>query len=184
MKEEKTLLELLAEKDTDWIKMVRSFGKHYAISMDVSRMIVSEMYIKLNKYVKTPERIMFNDTDINTMFVYITLKNLYINYSNKETTRRKNTYNNLDELNHLVDDEYDTELAYKYMEFDKKILDEINGWHHYDSKLFKIVYYDRVPMRKLSRDTKISMSSIYNTIKICRGKLKDKFGEEYTQINK
>ena len=38
---------------------------------------VQEMYLRLNKYVKNPDKIMYNETEVNKFYVYITIKNLY-----------------------------------------------------------------------------------------------------------
>ena len=37
---------------------------------------VQEMYLRLNKYVKNPDKIMYNETEVNKFYVYITIKNL------------------------------------------------------------------------------------------------------------
>ena len=41
---------------------------------------MQEMYLRLNKYVKNPEKIMYNETDVNKFYVYVTIKNLYNDY--------------------------------------------------------------------------------------------------------
>ena len=39
-------------------------------------------------YVKEPQKIMYNDTEVNTFYIYITLRNLY--YANTHTSCKKN----------------------------------------------------------------------------------------------
>ena len=49
------LLELLATKHKDWVKMVKSFGCPEAIAED----FVQEMYLRLDRYSIDPEKIMY-----------------------------------------------------------------------------------------------------------------------------
>ena len=53
--------------------MARSFGADQELAQD----IVQEMYVRLYKYVDEAEKIMYNETEVNTFFVYVTLRNMY-----------------------------------------------------------------------------------------------------------
>ena len=53
--------------------MARSFGADQELAQD----IVQEMYVRLYKYVDDAEKIMYNETEVNTFFVYVTLRNMY-----------------------------------------------------------------------------------------------------------
>jgi len=67
------LLERLAERHADWIRMAKSFGADYDTAQD----LVQDMYIRLYTYVKDFEKIRYGE-EPNTFFVYITLRNLYL----------------------------------------------------------------------------------------------------------
>jgi DNA-directed RNA polymerase specialized sigma24 family protein len=67
------LLTILANRHTDWIRMARSFGADQELAQD----IVQEMYVRLYKYVEDAEKIMYNEKEVNTFFVYVTLRNMY-----------------------------------------------------------------------------------------------------------
>ena len=58
--------------------MAHSFG-----AGDYAEDIVQEMYIRLNKYVEDPERIMYKD-EPNKLFVWVTLRNMVRNFQNKK----------------------------------------------------------------------------------------------------
>ena len=58
--------------------MAHSFGAG-AYAEDV----VQEMYLRLNKYVDDPERIMYND-EPNKLFVWVTLRNMVRNLQTKK----------------------------------------------------------------------------------------------------
>ena len=53
--------------------MCKSFGA----SDDLAQELVQEMYVRLYKYVDDAEKIMYNETEVNTFFVYVTLRNMY-----------------------------------------------------------------------------------------------------------
>ena len=68
------LIDKLADKHKDWIRMAKSFG----CSDDDANELVQQMYVRLTKYVDDPKRIMYDKESLNTYYVYITLRNLYL----------------------------------------------------------------------------------------------------------
>lgn len=208
-KQKNELLDLLQEKHTDWIKMVRSFSFNKSgktnISMSLANDLVHDMYIKLFDSIKDPEKIMYNDTEINTMYIYMTLKSIYNNHVISISKKNKalslyiglknyaglETYSNYS--NHTsgnfkfkeeIDNSYDENtIMNEKTDLGSRILDEVNKWHHYDAKLFKIIVIDGVSMRQLSRDTSISLTSIFSSIKSSKEKIRVMFNDEYKNIN-
>ena len=59
--------------------MAKSFG----VTDDDANELVQEMYLRLHKYVDDPERIMYNDDEVNTFYVYVTLRNIYLSGTKK-----------------------------------------------------------------------------------------------------
>ena len=152
-KVERTLLELLSDKHNDWLNMAKSFSDN--MSVEDSNDLVQDMYIKIHKYVKDPDVIMYGD-EINTLYIYRTLQNLYIN--SVRESNKIDLYQTSQMLSKIdgEEDEMDLMNELARIELEDRILDEINTWRGYDSKLFKLVYYDEISMRQLSRDTNIS----------------------------
>src|SRR6056300_769404 len=70
------MLELLASKHNVWLNMVMSFGCDYQTAQD----IVQNMYLRMHKYVKDEQRIMYNNEEVNRFFIYVTLKNMWKTY--------------------------------------------------------------------------------------------------------
>ena len=162
------LLEKLSERDADWMRMAQSFG----LTKEWARELVQEMYLKL--YEKTTyEKIKYGDDDVNTFYVYVTLRNLY--YDQK---RVKVTFQDIQEG--IPDDPLDEENCKETLE---ELLTEVEqtveGMHWYDKKIFEIYYGDNETIRELSEGSKISQSSIFNTIKNVRTKIQQKHGEKY-----
>ena len=78
------LLDKLAEKYYDWLNMAKSFK----LSDENSKELVQEMFVRIFDYVKDPSKIMYNETEVNTFYIYVTLRNLYYAKLNKNNRRR------------------------------------------------------------------------------------------------
>ena len=61
----------------------------------------------------------------------------------------------------------------------KRVKEEAETWHWYDEMLFKHYFDSGMSMRELADETRISTSSIFQTIKYCKGKLKENLNEDY-----
>ena len=79
------ILDILAKRHIEWVKMAKAFK----ISEDNdANELVQDMYLRMHDYTKDVKRIMYNEKEINTFYIYITLRNLYYskftNYNKKE----------------------------------------------------------------------------------------------------
>ena len=61
------MLEILTKKNSEWMSMAMSICRDKNIAKD----LVQDMYLRLNRYIDNPEKIMKND-EVNSFFVYIT----------------------------------------------------------------------------------------------------------------
>ena len=167
------LLEKLAERDADWMRMAQSFG----LTKEWARELVQNMYIKL--YEKTTyEKIKYGDDDVNTFFVYVTLRNLYY-----DQIRTRETFHEIQEG--IPDDSQDNSFCKETLEeLLGEIAETIDDMHWYDQKIFEIYYGDGETIRELSEGSRISSSSIFNTIKNVRRKIKKKHKEKYEAYKK
>ena len=87
----KTTLEKIAEKHDDWVRIVLSFGCKESIAED----IVQEMYIRIHTYITKGVDISFrvkDKDDINHIYIYRTLRALYIDLHRKEKNINKNQH--------------------------------------------------------------------------------------------
>ena len=167
------LLEKLSERDADWIRMAKSFG----LNDEWARELVQDMYIRL--YEKTTyAKIKYGDDDVNTFYVYITLRNLYY-----DQCRTRQTFLQIQE-----GFPYDTDDSENCKETLEELLEDINetlsSMHWYDQKIFEIYYGDGETIRELSDGSRISTSSIFNTLKNVRTKIKKKHQEKYKTFRK
>ena len=188
----KTTLEKIAEKHDDWHRIVLSFGCKESIAED----IVQEMYIRIHTYITKGVDISFED-DINHMYIYRTLRALFIDLHRKEKKIIKTNIDNL--INYLnVEDVGSVEFNSKYTkEFDKKKLESLSNTIHVgeakqisvcdamqqmDNLLEKTFWYDRtvfeiisggMSIAELARKTNISYYSLYFTYKRVKDLIKN-----------
>ena len=145
------VLEIMARSHSKWVRVARSFG------LDVeAEDLVQDMYLKIydwkGKYNKT---LMFNESEVNYYFVFLVLRNLYLDKCKKEkkTIRVGENFIKIATIENNL--EYEQEL--------KILKDEINSWHLYDRKIYELIYKEGYSMLELSKKTGIDYYSIYRT---------------------
>ena len=183
------ILDILSNKHQDWFNMAKSFG----LSNDDANEIVQEMYIRIYDYTKDIKKIMYNKTEVNTFYIYITLRNLYYSnfakYGKSIKTRKIFLFTEMDDNsikkvynNYFEDYESYMQTVSKKKSLDKlheKIEQTIDSWYWYDKKLTKLYFDSGMSMRDLSKETKISLSSIFNTLTNAKEKIRQNTKEEY-----
>jgi DNA-directed RNA polymerase specialized sigma24 family protein len=167
------LLSKLYERHNEWIKMAESFGVD-----DYAEDIVMEMYCKLNHYVKNPARIMFNEKEVNTMYVYITIRNLCVDLMRARNKVIKYGEEHLDKLAQIIaDTPYQIEIDEQIELMLQAMEEEVKDWSWYDAKIWQIYHTRNYSIRQLSSETKISVSSIFNTLKNGKKKIINRIEE-------
>jgi len=157
------VLELLYKKHRDWCDIVESFG----VNPDTAEDIVMEMYLRIAKYVKKGNDIMYDENEVNYYYIFRTLKHLHYDLFTKESKIK--TIDISEMINHPKSDEYiDFNALYdKYNE-------EVNKLYFYDRKVFEIVE-GGLDCMKLSRQTNTSYHRIYHTYRKIKKHLKNRF---------
>lgn len=165
-------LNKIAELHEDWLRMVNSFGK-----CQYSEDIVQEMYLKLER-LNCEEKVI-NEGKVNKTYIWYVLKNLYIDYHKQRSKVDKVRIGNNFEIETEVE-----EAGYEeaFDEFTYRVNKEIKSWCIFDQKLFKVYTGTNMSMRDIAEQTDISLSTIFNTIKNCKERLKAAVGEDYIDI--
>jgi len=162
----KSLVELAYDKHKDWINIVKSFGANKNYAED----IVMEMYIQLICDIKKGLDLSYNQ-DINTYYCYKVLRGIYLNTHKKEAKLLK-TY--IEDINGQIKEVEDLGIDEVEYAKQKDNIDEIlKEMYWYDSKVFSLVASGK-SVASLSRDTKISYYSLYNTYRTALKNIKDK----------
>jgi len=142
------------------------------------------MYLRLNRYIDNPEKII-KDGEVNSYFIYITLRNLFYDAKKSHKAEISKDYSdveNISILSALAEIPEETEendgMEKAYLTIFEAIDKEVSTWHWYDQKLFRLYYYTPQSLRDIAGDTKISLTSIYNSCKNYRKIIEEKFGED------
>ena len=160
------ILHILAKRHNEWLTMAKSFK----LTEDDANELVQEMYLRMHDYTKDIDRIMYNETEINTFYIFITLRNLYYskftnyNKKNKKLLLFSDLHNSHDKeklediLNKLSYDLEKHKDSYKKKinleALFAKIEDIIDDWYWYDKKLTKLYLNTEMSMRDISKETK------------------------------
>jgi len=162
------ILELLAKRNDEWIRMAMSFGA----DRDSAKDLVQDMYLRMYKYVENPERIMYNEDEVNTYFVFVVLRNLFI------SSKKSMSFDQLEDIDgEMEEPNYDYENAYNRLL--DELWEEVESWHWYDTKLFKLYHNTDMTIKKISEETKISERSIWNTLDNGRKRIQTNRKEAY-----
>lgn len=174
------VLELLYAKHFMWLKYIRSFGCNDHTAEDY----VHEMYIKLFLYSQKKENsLMYNETELNYFFIYVVLKNMWLDHVRKQ--RKIITAD-------LNDDLIQDETEYIEDDFDLKN-DAVNAWvvnldleieslKEYTREKASLLYFkfiyekiflERISISELSREVGITYFSLRNTVLIIKEQIKN-----------
>ena len=153
-------METIYAQHNKWVNIVKNLG-----GGDFSEDIVQEMYIKLMNIELKKQTA---DT-----FVYYILRNMTYDLHRKQ---RKVCKIDLEELRYLCAEGSDRKEELEKIH--ERIEQEVDSWHWYDEMLWKL-YKEGRSMRELSNETKISLSSIFHTIKTCKERISEAVGEDY-----
>lgn len=169
------LIDILGERHDEWFAMAKSFK----CSDDTANEVVQEMYIRLSKYVDEPERIMYNEHEINTYYVYVTMRNIYLTSLQK----RNRTVQYIELKDNRDYEQADIEREKALQKVVDSIKKRVDTWYWYDKKLWEIHFERQMSMRAIASATTISLSSIFNTLKSNKNKIREEFGEDIEDLN-
>lgn len=175
------MLEKLAKNHNLWVSMVVGMGCNESLAQDITQ----EMYIRMHRLVKDENKIMYSDEEVNKFFVYVTLKNMYYTYiriNNKHKFFEYKEFDSFESDNQIYDEELDIDFEDAFNNLTSHIYSEISTWHPYNSKLASIYLKSNLSLRAISKDTGISLTSIFNSVKNYKKYLKEKFEEDYQDL--
>lgn len=145
-----SILELAFKRHKNWIDIVVSFG----CNRDTAEDLVMEMYIKIDRLASSGTDLMYKD-DINYFYVFKVLSTMFLDLKRKEA---KTTIVDLDSVSEVSTEQDLTNYEEKYQD----VLDAFDQLYWYDKKVYEIID-DGLSISELSRKTKISYYSLYNT---------------------
>jgi len=156
----KTPVEKAYDRNEKWLEITKTFGN---ITEQEAEGLVQEMYILLIRNTQKGIDFSYKD-DINYYYCFRILRGLYV-----DLIRKKMKYT-LIELNGLEITEDDNT---NYVEVYEKIQKALKEIYWYDRKVYEIIDEQGISISELSRKTKISYYSLYNTYNKVKSKLKE-----------
>ena len=152
---------------------------------DITQDLFLKMYAEIEKAENNPAMInKFLDriSDSGTFKLYKTVKNMYI-----DLIRKKNKYISLDEnigylkrhtnKNH---EEQPEVILESEKDIDKMIDDYVDSFYWFDKTVFNLYRYEfKNHTNNMSQATKLSVSTIYRTVKRCKVKINEKLKDHY-----
>ena len=150
--------------------MAYSFG-----AGDYAEDVVQEMYLRLNKYVSDPERIMYKGQP-NKLFVWVTLRNMVRQFQKKKD---RIVYTGDMVEYDQASEEYDVVEADGFERLIDKVWDIMEDQHWYDQKMFEIYHTTDMSMRDIEKETGISLFSIFDTLRKSKQYVHEKIKEDY-----
>lgn len=181
------MLKKICEEHNRWYAMALSICGDEQLSRD----IVQDMYLRIEKYVKDESKVIEPDGSVNAFYIYVTIKNIYFKLFNdnkkiKFVQLRESDFLDKETASfneHMYSESVEEFNNRELMEaaFQRtvdRIMVEARKWHWYDEKLFKLYFLTDMSLRDVAQETKISLTSIYNSIRNYKEFMIDKFAED------
>jgi RNA polymerase sigma factor (sigma-70 family) len=166
------LLKETAKHHLEWIKVIKahSFNKtECAYAED----FVQEAYIKLHTYAD-PERVAPNGV-LNKGYFFFVLKSVLFDYRKAKTPIKISI-----EDCETCDDQQEQKGIHKTPDYlFEKMYQTIDGFNWYDKKLFEIYLQEIPSIRKLAKETRISQTEIFNTLKKAKDEINRQLNKDY-----
>jgi len=175
-------IDKIAERHDEWVYMAKRFG----CSERDANELVQEMYIRIHKYVGTVNRIMYDENEVNTYYIYVTLRNLYLSdfhCRNKRVVELDYTIHNTFVYD-IEEEMHNQDIEEAFDEVVNTIDDIVKDWYWYDKKLWDIHFYKQMSMREIAKATTISLRSIFNTLSNGKTKIKSEAKSKYEAYRK
>ena len=152
---------------------------------DITQDLFLKMYAELEKAEDNPGMInKFLDriSDSGTFKLYKTVKHMYI-----DLIRKENKYISLDEnigyLKRHASQNFEEQpevILESEKDIEQKIDDYVDSFYWFDKRVFNLYRYEfKNHTNNMSQATKLSVSTIYRTVKRCKVKINDKLKDHY-----
>ena len=165
-------LQILGDNHKEWLLMAQKMGIG-----ELSEDIVQDTYIRIIR-LNYIDGIVKEDGSLNKFYMWLSIRAVHVDYIRANSA----TFVSLDEVKELCDEETNVEKHESLERLYLKIHDEMDNWEWYDSMLFKVYKEGNASMRDIAKDSGISLTSIFNTLKNCKKRLRDAVGEDYTDF--
>lgn len=162
-------LNIVAKHHKEWVSVVRSWGMG-----EISEDLVQEMYIKLHDRVNVDKIII--DGHVNKFFIYVVLRNMFNDYHRE---RQKVEKVRIGTGFDILDDETPTEQCEAFDKMVECVLEAMRDIEWFDKEMLLLYAKTDLSMRDIQKNTNISVTTVFNSIKNARKEIKERVGEHY-----
>jgi len=152
---------------------------------DITQDLFLKMYAEIEKAENNPgmiNRFLDRLSDSGTFKLYKTVKNMYI-----DLIRKENKYISLDDnigyLKRHASQNFEEQpevILESEKDIDKMIDEYVDSFYWFDKRVFNLYRYEfKNHTNNMSQATKLSVSTIYRTVKRCKVKINDKLKDHY-----
>lgn len=152
---------------------------------DITQDLFLKMYAEIEKAENNPgmiNRFLDRLSDSGTFKLYKTVKNMYI-----DLIRKENKYISLDDnigyLKRHASQNFEEQpevILESEKDIDKMIDEYVDSFYWFDKRVFNLYRYEfKNHTNNMSEATKLSVSTIYRTVKRCKVKINDKLKDRY-----
>lgn len=163
------MIEIVAQNHKKYVSIIKKFGEHF-----YAEDLVQETYLMLYKW-SSPDKYI-KDGKPNDAYIWFCLRNSFLLYQRE---KRKATKVSLEDIQELSQNETNKEYFDSLEKIDTLVKNEVDSWHWYDAKMYKLHVEKKMPMRTIEAETNISLRSIFETLKVCKQRLRVAVGEKY-----
>jgi len=118
------------------------------------------MYLRLLKY--TNQEKIVKDNEVNKAYVWFTLRSVYMMYLKEKSKIDKIRIGDDFDIPDDSSEQFELKRVYSY----------IDRWEWYDKMLFTTYINSDLSIRQIAKETGISLTSVFYTIKNCKQALK------------
>ena len=167
-------LEIINTKFDQWVRTATTLTS----KPDISEDLVQETYLRLYNLNKL-DKVVRDDKTMNTRYFYLTLRSVCENWRKANIKKRDVVMNfTEDEVEGIYEEDDASNEAMGCM-IDKMnyIIDNELEW--FDRQLYKLYTSSGLSMEKLSKETGIAKTTIYNTVRNVKNLIREHIGEDY-----
>jgi len=118
------------------------------------------MYLRLLKYTNQDKIV--KDNEVNKAYVWFTLRSVYMMYLKEKSKIDKIRIGEDFDIPDDSSEQFELKRVYSY----------IDRWEWYDKMLFTTYINSDLSIRQIAKETGISLTSVFYTIKNCKQALK------------
>ena len=137
----------------------------------------ADVYLRIVKY--NYEEKILKDGKPNIALMWMMLRNRAFEINKTGSVQ----FLSLDEVRGVADADSELDKHEALERLHQRINEEMDNWHWYDAMLFKVYKEGNASMRDIAKDSGISLTSIFNTLKNCKERLKEGVGEDYEDFS-